>query len=64
MACVKAQVFKSGKTEASMKAFGRMTRPMGTVGLFILTVIATVENGSMIKLMVEELMNTWTAQNT
>jgi len=53
----RVKAFKFGRMPVNMKGIGRMIKPTGMEGWFILTVIATMEIGSMIRLMEEEFMS-------
>ena len=57
------KALKSGKTEASTWATGRMIKPTVREDSSTLTVMSTRENGKMIRLMEEEPTNMLTAQS-
>ena len=60
MVLEKEKEFNFGKMEASMKVIGKTTKQMDMVDLYMLMVIAIMEIGLMIKLMVEVPMSIWT----
>jgi len=60
MVLEKEKEFNFGKMEANMKVIGKTTKQMDMVDLYMLMVIAIMEIGLMIKLMVEVPMSIWT----